>query len=98
MSVYVILLERPRYMGRSRCSSVSVEIKLWAGLSGFESWQEQGFFVLATAYRQDLGLSQPPVHWVPGALTPRSYTSTLQYIMLACNHVGVCAKLPAAVM
>jgi len=29
-----------------------------------------GFFPLSTASRPALGLTRPPVHWVPGAVSP----------------------------
>jgi len=40
------------------------------GLDEFESRQGQEFFLLATASRPALVPIQPPIQWVPGALTP----------------------------
>jgi hypothetical protein len=43
---------------------------LTAGRSGFDNWQEQGFFSFCdTASRPALGRTQPPIQWVPGALS-----------------------------
>jgi len=35
--------------------------------TGFDSRQRQGNFLFATASRSALGLTQPPIQWVPGA-------------------------------
>jgi hypothetical protein len=36
---------------------------------GFESRQGLGIFLFTTASRPALGLTQPPIQWVPGALS-----------------------------
>jgi hypothetical protein len=36
---------------------------------GFESRQELGIFLFTTACRPALGPTQPPLQWVPGALS-----------------------------
>jgi hypothetical protein len=39
------------------------------GVLGFDSRQELGIFLFNTASRPDLGPTQPPIQWVPGALS-----------------------------
>jgi hypothetical protein len=53
----------------SRDSSVSIVTRLRAGQPGFDSWQEQGCFLLATASRPALGTTQPPIQWIQRALS-----------------------------
>jgi hypothetical protein len=36
---------------------------------GFNSWQGMGIFLFITASRMVLGCTQPPIQWVPGALS-----------------------------
>jgi len=36
---------------------------------GFDSWQGLGICLFTTASRTDLGSTQPPIQWVPGALS-----------------------------
>jgi hypothetical protein len=55
---------------RSLCSSVSMETRLRAVRQGFNSRQGQGLFLFVTASRPALRLTQPPIQWVPGTLTP----------------------------
>jgi hypothetical protein len=43
---------------------------LRAGRLGFDSRQGQELFLFSTSFRPDLGLTQPPMQWVPGALFP----------------------------
>jgi hypothetical protein len=51
-------------------SSVSTGTRLRAVQTEFDSRQGQGFFLFAIATRPVLGLTQPPISWVPGALFP----------------------------
>jgi hypothetical protein len=46
-----------------------IAIRLRAGRPGFDRWQEQETFLLSTATIQSLGPTQPPIQWVPGALS-----------------------------
>jgi hypothetical protein len=39
------------------------------GVLGFDSRQGLGIFFFTTASRTALGLTQPPIQWVPGALS-----------------------------
>jgi hypothetical protein len=43
--------------------------RLWAGWSGFNSWQGQEIFLYSTISRLSLELTQPPSQWVPGILS-----------------------------
>jgi hypothetical protein len=43
--------------------------ELWAGRPGFNSWPCK-IFLFSTASRPTLGPKQPPIHCVPGALSP----------------------------
>jgi hypothetical protein len=54
---------------RSLDNSVTIMIRIRAGLPEPDSRQGQGFF-LVTASRPALGPTQPPTHWVSGALSP----------------------------
>jgi hypothetical protein len=42
---------------------------LWFGQPGFDSWWGQDLFSFAAVSRLALGLTQPPVQWVLGALS-----------------------------
>jgi hypothetical protein len=49
--------------------------EIWAmgltiGVIGFDSRRWLGIFLFTTASRTALGLTQPPIQWVPGALSP----------------------------
>jgi hypothetical protein len=54
---------------RSRYSSVSMVTSLQAGRLGFDFREGQGFFLFAIASITALGLTQPPIQWVPGPLS-----------------------------
>jgi hypothetical protein len=43
--------------------------RLGAGRAGFESRQGLGIFLFVTVCRPALGLTQPSIRWVPGALS-----------------------------
>jgi hypothetical protein len=43
--------------------------KCLIGVLGFDSWRGLGFFLFTTASRPALGPIQPPIQWVPGALS-----------------------------
>jgi hypothetical protein len=51
-------------------SSVGIATRLWAGQSEFNSWQGLGIFLFANMSRLSLGLTQPPIVWVLGVLSP----------------------------
>jgi hypothetical protein len=36
---------------------------------GFKSQQELGIFLITTVFRPALGSTQPPIQWVPGAIS-----------------------------
>jgi hypothetical protein len=44
-------------------------ITLTANNRGFESWQRLRIFLFTTASKPALSPSQPPMKWVPGALS-----------------------------
>jgi hypothetical protein len=43
--------------------------ELRAGSSGFDSLRGLGIFLFTTASRPALGSTEPPIQWVPGALS-----------------------------
>jgi hypothetical protein len=49
--------------------AVSIVTELRAGRQGHDSRQGQGYFLFATASRQGLWPTQPPIQWVPAALS-----------------------------
>jgi hypothetical protein len=53
----------------SRGSSVSIVTDLRTGCPELNFRYEQGYFIFATAFRPALGPTQPPIQWVPGALS-----------------------------
>jgi hypothetical protein len=52
----------------NRCSSLIAVTRLWVGRPRFDSQQGQGIFLFRV--HMVLDLTQPPVRWVLGALTP----------------------------
>jgi len=50
-------------------SSVNIVTWLWAGQPGFDSRYWKGIFVCTTASRQILKPTQPPIQWIPEALS-----------------------------
>jgi hypothetical protein len=36
---------------------------------GFDSWQQLGIFLFTTMSRMAVGPTQPPIQWIPGALS-----------------------------
>jgi hypothetical protein len=57
------------YCARSRHSSFSIVTGLRAGQPRLESRQGLEVFPFATAFRPALRSTQPPIQWVPGALS-----------------------------
>jgi hypothetical protein len=52
------------------CTSYSdIRQPVTCGRSGFDSRQVLGIFLFITASRTALGPTQPPIQWVPGALS-----------------------------
>jgi hypothetical protein len=39
------------------------------GVLGFDSRRGLGIFLFTTAFRTALGLTQPPIHWLPGVIS-----------------------------
>jgi hypothetical protein len=52
----------------SQDSSVSIVIGPWARWPGFKSWQGQDFSLMRNV-QSVLGPTQPPIQWVPVALS-----------------------------
>jgi hypothetical protein len=48
-----------------------IATRLRAGSSGFDSQQWQEIFLFSTSSRPTMGLTQPPIQWVPWALSPQ---------------------------
>jgi hypothetical protein len=56
------------YVSRVAVSQYSVRLR--TGWPGFDPRQRQRIFPLTSASRLALGLTQPPIQWVTGALSP----------------------------
>jgi hypothetical protein len=56
--------------GKSRDSSVGIALSYGLdGVQGFDSRRELGISLFTTASKTALGPTQPPIQWVPGALS-----------------------------
>jgi hypothetical protein len=53
----------------SEMDAYNILVMLGDGRQGLNSWQKQGFFHFASASRRTLGPIQPPIQWVPRALS-----------------------------
>jgi hypothetical protein len=58
------------YILQVRDGSVSIATRPRAGRPGFDSRQEQKMFIFSVVSRQALGLSQPSIQCISGALSP----------------------------
>jgi hypothetical protein len=62
------------FLHLSEVAVLAQSVEHWAtgwtiGVLGFNSWQGLGIFLFTTACRVALGPTQPPIQWVPGALS-----------------------------
>jgi hypothetical protein len=55
---------------KSRDISVGIATRLRAGQPGFNSRQGQEILLISVVFRPALGPTQPPIQWVPGAVSP----------------------------
>jgi len=57
------------HTNRSKDSSISVVTRLQAGWPSINSWQRQQFFLFTIMSRPALEPTQPPIQWIPGAIS-----------------------------
>jgi hypothetical protein len=66
----IMLLGKNYYWYSYICELSQYSVWLRTGGPGFDPWQRQRIFLLTSASRPALGLTQPSVQWVPGVLSP----------------------------
>jgi hypothetical protein len=71
------------------------------GRTGFDSRQRQEIFLFSRASRTALGSTQPPIQWVPGALSPRVLrprreADTHLHLILRSRIVELCLHSPSS--
>jgi hypothetical protein len=53
----------------TRKASLNYVIINWIGVLGFDYWRGLEIFLFTTAFRTELGPTQHPIQWVPGAVS-----------------------------